>query len=406
MRLLVCASAYGLVIFVTLTLSTWCWTRAGWSVLNQGLAISLCSLVYPALVGFAGRIADKVGRARQASLAVFCAALFVLLLLLQTPESTVACFLLITACGAWYFPAIAGLISETADTNTDLPLYKRVGRYNLGWASGNFVGFFVSVCLALLTHQALGIGLGVGIMSLSCLGAGLFLWRHRTMPSYSTRSQQQASDPAPAFLGRYVLAARMGVFFGCMATSILTASLLAILSRPGVEFSTRSHQQLMQTVTFLSYSSGYIGSFLALSHWSGWIFKPICLWMLQLCVVIGALLLALLPLFGMVSLLGMVPIAVFMGIGFGAFYTASIFYSLRLPHGASKAAGVHETFVGAGNIAGPVSGGLCITLLAGFIPPVPGGGLFALGLIIMAVALTGILIQLPVVLLKNKSSVH
>ena len=34
------------------------------------------------------------------------------------------------------------------------------------------------------------------------------------------------------------------------------------------------------------------------------------------------------------------------GISYGAAYTGSIYYSLRLPHGASRAAGLHATFLG------------------------------------------------------------
>jgi predicted MFS family arabinose efflux permease len=46
-----------------------------------------------------------------------------------------------------------------------------------------------------------------------------------------------------------------------------------------------------------------------------------------------------------------------LGSAFGPCYTASIYYSARLPEGAAHAVAWHETFLGIGNTAGPLLGG-------------------------------------------------
>jgi len=76
------------------------------------------------------------------------------------------------------------------------------------------------------------------------------------------------------------------------------------------------------------------------------------------------------------------------GLGYGAFYNASIYYSLRLPHGASRAAGLHETFLGVGITAGPV---LCGVLM---LPLRQVSHLAALGIVAAGFAAANLLYQL------------
>ena len=78
------------------------------------------------------------------------------------------------------------------------------------------------------------------------------------------------------------------------------------------------------------------------------------------------------------------------GSAFGAAYTASIYYSLRLPHGAGRAAALHETFLGLGNTVGPALGGIALWWWSGLHLA---NGLVGLGLFMTVLALIGLGLQ-------------
>jgi hypothetical protein len=83
-----------------------------------------------------------------------------------------------------------------------------------------------------------------------------------------------------------------------------------------------------------------------------------------------------------------------LGLGYGGAYTASLYYSLRLPEGASRAAGLHESCLGVGNTLAPGLAGLfCWWLWSVWPPDAGGGGLFALGIWCSSVAALALLIQ-------------
>ena len=107
----------------------------------------------------------------------------------------------------------------------------------------------------------------------------------------------------------------------------------------------------------VAYSGGYILVFALLGAWTGWILRPGRMLVLQSGLVIGTGLLAWWSWTAPVPNWGLSLCGLLVGIGFGHTYTGSLYYSMRLPVGASRAAGLHETFLGVGNTIGPILGG-------------------------------------------------
>mgnify|MGYP003890899023 CR=1 FL=1 len=138
------------------------------------------------------------------------------------------------------------------------------------------------------------------------------------------------------------------------------------------------------------YALGYIACFAWLGVWTGWILRPWRMLLVQAVMPLGAGVLCAAALAGQVGPLWLTISGVLIGFGFGAIYAASLFYSLRLPAGSSRAAGLHETFVGAGNTLGPALFGVVVACLwPGF------AGLAVAGAVAAALAVA---VQVPLLL--------
>jgi MFS family permease len=107
-----------------------------------------------------------------------------------------------------------------------------------------------------------------------------------------------------------------------------------------------------------AYACGYMLSFLALAWWGGWILHPWRLWWCQGGLLLGTAGLLVMACTGGTGMPAMAMVGLLIGTGYGSAYTASLYYSLRLPVGAARAAGWHEMSIGLGNIMGPLLAGL------------------------------------------------
>jgi hypothetical protein len=392
-HLLALCGVFGLSVFLTLTMVTWRWEEAKWDFWKQGWVLSLAALTYPAMVGIAGRLAERLGRARQAAFACWAVSLSVWLLLIADPWAAAAAFALVGGISAWFFPAIAGLMADAGKETqaVSVPLHRRVAKYNMGWSMGNLLGFAIALTLA--GYKLYWIGALILTLATCVAGIDLLRFSHLKPASKQTSETFIQDDPR---IPRCATVGRFGILLGCIIGNIFFGMLLAVLTRENVAIGDSSQARTLQTIAFLTYAAGYVASFFLLSSWAGWILHPLRLLMIQQGSLLGGIALILLPFIGFVHPVGITIACLFLGLGYGSTYTASIYYSLRQgAGGASGAAGLHETFVGSGNVLGPVVGGLGVTILAPYcIPILPGGGLVALGILIAGMSFIILLFNL------------
>jgi MFS family permease len=147
--------------------------------------------------------------------------------------------------------------------------------------------------------------------------------------------------------------------------------------------------ELRRTASLMmaAYPLGYIAMFTLLGAWDGWVLRPWRLWALQLGMIVGSAGLAALSLAAVPPVWALMACAALVGSGFGATYVGSIYYSLRLPDGASRAAGLHEMCIGIGNTFGPVAAGAFVAWWSAGVEGASSRALSGLG-VYMAIAVT------------------
>jgi MFS family permease len=370
----------GLGIMLSAMTATAQWNLAGWSERGIGMAMTGVNIAYAVLVLGGGRLSDGWGRGRTA---VAGAAISMLGCAVAAaapgPWTALAAAVLAFAGSALFFPANVGLFSDAVGDRgqANLPLHQKVSRYNLGWACGNLGGF---IGYSLLAHRppAMGFALAFGLFSF--VAASMVRWI-RLPPRPPAAAGDRAPHPA---LARLTLMGRVALMVACMVTMAQISMLQVVLRGLGLA---AEQAQRWAGITLVSYASCYVLMFAVLGFWSGWVLKPWRLWWLQAPFLLGAGGFLLLGIGGGAQPWSLALCGACLGLAFGPCYTASIFYSMRLPHGAGRAVALHETFLGVGNTAGPLLGGLFLDrwLAAG-----AGNGLTGLG----AFAAIGVLVVL------------
>jgi MFS family permease len=352
------------LMLATFRLSTQ-WEWPAWQI---GVVTTLANLCYGGLVFFGGRLADHWGRARSGILgAGIGLAGAITALLNEGPTGALAAAMCGMAGAAMFFPGSAGLFSDAASVagGEPPPLHRKVRRYNLGWAAGNLASF---VGVGLLLTQPREVA--YSIAAASFIIVGVVLWRWRNLPPAPPAPSGDRS-PHPA-LARLTVMYRVNLFVGCIIGMALMTQLTKAFVDSGVA---QDAAGSLVSSALAGYSCGYILMFLLLGQWTGWILKPIVLWLCQGGFLLGALGLLALSSWGHYPLLLAIVCGVLFGSGYGAAYVGSIYYSLRLPHGAGRAAGWHETFIGMGNTMGPLLAGIFLSYA---LPGISGLGTFLL----------------------------
>ncbi len=376
----------GCATYVVLALGQQRWTASGWSAGEIGLAVAAAMAAYAVAVAAGGRLAERAGRARTAIIGCAVALAGAGFPLADGgPWAPAIGFVVVNFGCALFFPANAGLFSdaEGAAGSGAIPLHRKVSRYNLGWSGGNLAGFAIALGIAgIALHTGAGErwGFAVPVAILAAMIAVLWPWRALPPlppPPAGDRAPHPAL-PGLTLIGRGALL--LACLFG-MAVLALGQQALAGLGE-GAGVAARS--------LWLGYAVGYVGMFVLFGAWTGWILRPWRLLALQLALPAAAA--------GYLAVgLGWLPqhaatvglIGVVQGIGYGAVYTGSIYYSLRLPDGASRAAGLHETALGVGSVIGPLAAGALLPLL--------GGGMAGLGWWGLAVSALVIGLQLAAI---------
>lgn len=362
--------------------ATGMWTAGGWSPFMIGVAVAATNLAYAALVAQGGRLSDRWGRARTAVLgASISAAGAALALAVALPWAALAAVVLVFAGSAFFFPGNVGLFSDArGDGGACPPLHAKVSRYNLGWSGGNLAGFGLAFALSQVSPRW-----GWALVLAAALAAIATLWRWRALPVSPPRAEgDRSGHPA---LGRLMWMGRAALLLYCLLGMAFIGLLTRALKGEGLE---AAAAQAAANAALFCYAAGYFAMFVVLGAWPGWILRPWRLLAVQAPIVAAALAVLWLghgpvpatPLLCAVSLL--------LGLGFGAVYTGSIYYSLRLPAGAARAAALHETALGIGSTAGPL-------LCGAFMSVAADGALGALGLWLVLVAAAVIAMQAAVI---------
>lgn len=349
-------TAIGAAVYLSFATATGMWTAAGWSPEAIGAAMTGANLAYAGLVAQGGRLSDRWGRARTAVLgAAIIASGALAAAVLADPLGALLGAILACAGSAQFFPGNVGLFSDARGREgaPDPPLHRKVSRYNLGWSAGNIAGFGLAWALAGLPPSASWAAIAAA--ALACV---MVLWRWRALPPRPPRPEGDRA-PHPA-LPRLILMGRIALLLFCLGGMALIALLARSLAGEGLE---AAAAQRWAVASLFVYAIAYCGTFAVLGRWTGWVLRPWRLLAVQAPIPLAA---ALLCLAGLApgAPLALVPLACgLLGIGFAAVYTGSIYYSLRLPEGAARAAARHETALGIGSTLGPLLAGWWLSAL-------------------------------------------
>lgn len=358
--------AVGFDFYLSVSLGNQVWSAQGWSAAGVGMAVTAMCLGYALLATTGGVLADRWGRARTGALGL---ALIVVAQAVAAvvPEPWVAVGAGVATWlgGALFFPANAGLFSDARGAGgAGLPLHAKIGSYNLGWSSGNLLAFGFAAVIADLSPR-----IGYAVAAIATAIALLTLLRWIRLPA-SPPAPQGDRAPHPA-LPALLLMCRTAVVLACLMGMAFLSLLELALDQSGAA---RPH--LLACLAWAAYAGGYVSCFVLLARWGGWIFRPWRLLGVQLLMLVGAIAFLCLAIIGGAGVASLVvPCGLVMGVGYGAAYVGSIYYSMRAPDGAARAVSVHETCIGVGNSITPLLGALVIELLAHarFAAPWPGG---------------------------------
>ena len=343
-----------------------------WTPWQIGLAMTLANLCYAALVAQGGRLSDRWGRARTAILgALICVLGAGLAVVADAPGSALAATMLGCAGSAFFFPGNVGLFSDarSPDGATTPPLHVKVSRYNLGWSGGNILGFGLAWAFALLPTRV-----GWATVLLGVATVVVVLWRWRDLPAHPPLADGDRA-PHPA-LPRMMWMGRAALLAYCLLGMAFISLLARALKDEGLA---AGAAQAAATSAMFAYGLGYFLVFLLLGAWDGWVLRPWRLLVLQVPMMLGALGVVWLGTGAVAGSTLLIGLGFLLGAGFGAVYTGSIYYSLRLPEGAARAAALHETALGIGSTAGPVACGVFMSVLGD-------GALGSLGLWMVLIA--------------------
>ena len=372
----VCIGAGQYLGFAT---ATGMWSSGGWTPWQIGLSMTAANLAYGTLVSQGGNLSDRWGRARTAVLGgsiCVCGALFALVV--ATPWAALVGAILGCAGSAFFFPGNVGLFSDAkGDAGAaDLPLHVKVSRYNLGWSGGNILGFGLAWLLS-----SLPAGVGWALVGLFTAITVAVLWRWRDLPA---RPPQAEGDRSPhAALPRLIWMGRAALLCYCMLGMAFISLLTRALKGEGMN---DVQAQSASTAALFAYAIGYFATFCVLGAWSGWVMRPWRLLAVQMPIAVAAVVVLVLGIGGIPPMAALCAAGLLLGIGFGAVYTGSIYYSMRLPEGAARGAALHETALGLGSTAGPLLCGMFMSVAAD-------GALAALGSWMLGIAALTLALQ-------------
>ena len=246
----------------------------------------------------------------------------------------------VSACVlAVFFTGVEGLLSDYQDHS--MPLARRLGLYCIAWCIGDVIGAFATG----YTKQYFGaetLYCALGFLCLASFIATLFDWRRHGDRKLGDMDIGVADIRPEA--GFHAMMGRLGLFFGGFAVTALTAS----FPRFGRDFHLLNEGEIGNVLSM--YLVGCTLTFIWFPMWKGWHYKKKLQILLQAPLFAGFVIAALTPVRAILLLrIGFLMI----GVGWGTAYFFSIYYSLIVPKQHSKSGGIHEGFLGMGNLLGP-----------------------------------------------------
>ena len=333
---------------------------------NLGVS-ALQGLIWALAAWQGGRFAQRFGyfTALRAGLGGMTVALLAGVWL-QSLMAQLAVLVVWTASSCFVWPALEALVSE-GETDRELP--RRLGIYNVVWATCSAFSYFLGGALFeyLGTQSMFWLPAGTYVLQF-----GMLAWFSKThaVPMPSPRSPvRRAHRPEsvavhpPVSPRTFLRMAWLANPFACIGINTLLATMPA-LARDLHLSATASG--LFCSVWFFA----RLGAFILLWRWRGWHYRfP---WLL------GAFL-GLLAGFAAVLLLRnfwlLFAAQVLFGFSVGLLYYSSLFYSMDIGQTKGEHGGLHEAAMGAGNCLGPALGAAALALA----PQCPNAAAYAVG---------------------------
>ena len=249
---------------------------------------------------------------------------------------------LLGVAGAIFWPALEALI---ADHSSQSRLAHNLSIFNLSWASGHTLGNLLSGVLVTLGIVVPFVGAGTGGL---LLGLGILWYYTKRQAEHSPTARPDACsadelyDPRSQHFLFLARIASFGIYF-------TVGSIRWLFPKLGTDLGLSS-QAIGGLMAILMGTQTVI--FFAMGQTTRWQFS-----ILPLFVIPGVAMVALAFLAKASSMPVFIPAFSLIGVCSGVFYTMALFYGLHTPSQRGSRAGLHETIIGSGSLAGPILGG-------------------------------------------------
>lgn len=341
--------------------------RVGGTYDDLGALRATHSLTYALGAFWLGRLADRVGYQRSMAaccllLAPVCASYFYVDAVWQL--FALALLTGITTCAFW--PSLQAWLAQGQDREG---LRQRISGFNMSWSLGMIAGPGLAGVLY-AAYADFSFALVAGLFVLMFVGIGFVRVGENAR---RTTDETEAASLAAARI--FLPVAWMANFATYFAIGIVRSLFPKLATDLG-----------MQTA-HLGYLMALIGlaqlvTFALISRTARWQFKLWPLAAVQVAAMLGLGAVA----FGS-SLVAFASGLLLLGVMIGFTYTASGFYSLHSTAPGGERIGIHETVLGAGNLVGPLAGGLIGEYIGARAPYLVGAGVIAIALLAQAVYL-------------------
>jgi MFS family permease len=321
-----------------------------------GAAPGLYAVGYMASAAAAGRLSDRVPRLRLARIAALAAGILAAgLAAAGTLPALYAVLPLLGAAAGFFWSPLQAALSDRALSRE---LGRALGMFNVSWTSGKGFGLVLGGYLTAALSPRWVLLLG----GLPVLLAAALLPRGEA-PHAAAPAPEDPHRAAPAtLLGLAWMANALA--YGLVGTVNMHGArlMLAEGAGPAVFGAFLGAVFGVQVLAFLVFSGRPAG-------------RPLVVAALA-CAVAAAALFPGLP--GAARFLVAIPF----GAATGLAYHASLHASLHRPHGRGRAAGLHETLIGAGNSTVPLLGGIAASVSGSLSAPfLVAAALIAAGLV-------------------------
>ena len=265
-------------------------------------------------------------------------------------------------CLTW--PTLEALVSEN-ETRPDLP--RRIGIYNIVWASGVALAYFTGGALLEQLGPRSLFWLPVGIHALQL---ALCAWLERKARALQAAGLSRPASTASLESGQPQLPAGARIFLRLAWLANPFAYLAMFTFIPLVP-------HLAARLGLSTTEAGFVASvwmfarlfaFVGLWYWPGWHYR-----FGWLAGAYGSMIVSFAALLLVPNLAVIVIAQLIFGLAVGLIYSSSLFYSMDVGETKGEHGGFHEALIGAGIFAGPALGAATLHLF----PNQPNAGTWA-----------------------------